>query len=108
MQLNGWKRIGIVMSVFWILGAGIYQRNYDLKEASSLENLTYSLCADHQKANKNFDNDCMKVSHEDFDSSIKYSWVNVAVTALVPIPLFWLIIYGLIKIYRWIRLGFKQ
>jgi hypothetical protein len=44
-KLNGWKRIGIVASVVWILGAGLYTlkatSDADLRDAASI----YSDCA---------------------------------------------------------------
>ena len=106
MQLNGWKRIGIVLSVFWILGSGLYQRNADLKKASDFMSFSYKVCTDTQALKNNFDFDeCSKKSEKDFDIWMVGSWGNVAVIALAPIPILWLIIYGLIKIYRWIRVG---
>ncbi len=109
MRLNGWKRIGIVLSVLWVLVTGFYQRNADVQKASDFMSFSYRVCTDAQSAKNNFDFDeCSKKSQKDFDIWMVGSWGNVAVIALLPIPFFWLIIYGLIKMYRWIRVGFKQ
>lgn len=109
MRLNGWQRIGIVLSVVWILGAGIYQRSSDIKKAQDFASFSYRVCADATGLNRNLIlSDCLKQSQKDYEIWIKPSWANVAAISLVPIPIFWLIAYGLIKIYRWVKVGFKQ
>ena len=78
----------------------------DYKKASDFMSFSYKVCTDTQALKNNFDFDeCSKKSEKDFDIWMVGSWGNVAVIALAPIPILWLIIYGLIKIYRWIRVG---
>jgi hypothetical protein len=36
-----------------------------------------------------------------------YKWKVAALTGLAPIPIPWLLVYGLIGLVRWIRQGFK-
>ncbi|HAH65248.1 MAG TPA: hypothetical protein DCL72_07185 [Rhizobiales bacterium] len=36
-----------------------------------------------------------------------YKWKVAALTGLAPIPIAWLLVYGLIGLVRWIRQGFK-
>jgi hypothetical protein len=46
MKINGWKRIGVIASVVWMVGAGLYTLNVtsgaDLRFAASI----YRQCAD--------------------------------------------------------------
>jgi len=35
MRLNGWQRVGIVLSIAWALGAGIYTRSADVERANN-------------------------------------------------------------------------
>jgi hypothetical protein len=44
MKLNGWKRIGIIVSVIWILGAGAYTYDSEIDQASLPISRTYLSC----------------------------------------------------------------
>jgi hypothetical protein len=44
MKLNGWKRIGIIASVVWILGAGVYTYDSRIDEASKFIASTHVAC----------------------------------------------------------------
>ncbi len=107
MRLNGWQRIGIVASVVWALGTGYYQRNEDVKSATALANLAYALC-DYDNSHLGDKRDCSLDFKQSFDLQIEGSWANVAMVSFVPIPLAWLAVYLAIRIWRWVRAGFKK
>jgi hypothetical protein len=50
MKLNGWKRIGIIVSVIWILGAGAYTYDSEIDQASLPISRTYLSCDSAAKA----------------------------------------------------------
>lgn len=109
MRLNGWQRIGIVLSIVWALGAAIYQRSADVERASDHAELSYRLCAEDNVRKNVLDNsNCMLELNKNMAIWLEGSWANVAFVSLVPIPLGWLVVYVIIKIYRWVNVGFKR
>ncbi len=50
MRLNGWKRIGIIASVVWILGAGAYTYDSEIERGSLLRSEAYLSCDSAPKA----------------------------------------------------------
>jgi hypothetical protein len=51
---------------------------------------------------------CARNSEKNRAFSLEGSWANVAMVSLVPIPIGWLAVYILIRIYRWVKAGFKK
>lgn len=110
-RLNGWQRIGIVLSVVWAIAAGLYVRYADEKRADEMSYLTYTSCVDATRA---LDPQarlpypgCDKRSAETYTRWINGSRGNAAFVALAPIPIAWLLVWGLVALVRWIRRGFK-
>jgi hypothetical protein len=101
IRLNGWQRIGIVLSVIWAIGGGIWGNNLGIHEGDwVIRRLEYCLARETDPA----------PCHAEFDKyyprAIATHWASAAIVGLVPIPLVWLMIYGLIGLWRWIRRGF--
>jgi hypothetical protein len=79
-RLSEWQRIGIVISVVWAIGATLWT-THDI--------LTMNVPA---------------ISFGSVEADIRRAvpWV-----ALAPIPLAWLLVWGLVALVRWIRRGFQ-
>lgn len=43
MRVNGWQRVGIVLSVLWAIGAAIFVRNAQVQNADSLYKMQWML-----------------------------------------------------------------
>ena len=43
-RLNGWQRIGIVLSVVWALGAWLFVRDLDVEHAQAIKDVAYKTC----------------------------------------------------------------
>jgi hypothetical protein len=97
-RLNGWQRIGIVLSVVWAIVGGLWGMKQAVAPAWRQFNACMSL--------PNVD---VKVSEEikNEDLAAIQPWSTAAIVGLVPIPIVWLIAYALVAIVRWIRAGFK-
>ena len=50
---------------------------------------------------------CTRAFEKDYPAAVGNHWLYAAVFGLVPIPLGWLVVYGLVALWRWIRVGFK-
>ena len=109
MRLNGWQRIGIVVSVVWAVGAAIYQRNADIERAERFVNWAYQVCTEAKSLKHESDfGDCSRELTKNWAIWLEGSWGNVALASLIPIPLGWLLVYVIIRIYRWVKTGFKR
>lgn len=106
MKLNGWKRIGIVASVAWILGAGAYTlivvEDADIKAASGL---TLS-CEEAQ--NWRGSPECDKRSTDYLAESSYHERIDAAVVAFVPVPVGWGFAYLILFPVRWVKHGFMR
>jgi hypothetical protein len=103
MKINGWKRIGIIASVVWILGAGAHTFNVvdnDLIKTASA--LTLS-CEEAQ--NWRWSAECDKRSTDYLAESSYILWIDVAVVAFVPVPLGWGFTYLVLFLVRWVKRG---
>jgi hypothetical protein len=110
-KLNGWKRIGIIASVLWILIAGIH--TYDSEMDSAEKSIaSIHIACDGYLAGKTGDawtigfNECNREANDNLDIAIKGAWLDATLIALVPMPLGWAFIYLLLFLMRWVKRGF--
>jgi hypothetical protein len=112
MKLNGWKRIGIIASVVWILGAGEYTCDSEYDHASFSIASTHFACESvlttdpiaHEKQVER----CDKIADESFASALTNARLAGALVAFVPVPLGWGFTYLVIFLVRWVRRGFTR
>ena len=104
LWLNGWQRMGVVLSIAWIAGAGLAQRTHDTSVATTAYQLAYKTCADSKP---DFAACAVKGSAA-MRGALVDSWPNVVVAALAPVIAAWLLAYLLILMGRWIGKGFRQ
>jgi hypothetical protein len=89
-RLNGWQRLGIVLSALWVLVGGLWGRH-----------LTVAPYFDCIKSAPNIDT-------MNFCERYLQDWGSTAMLiALVPIPIAWLLVYIVVWTVRWIRRGFQ-
>ncbi len=111
VKLNGWKRIGIIASVVWILGAG--GRTYD----SGIENASKVIASTHVECDSNLAgktgdawtigfNKCNKQADDSIVEATTNAWLGAALIAFVPVPLGWGFTYLVLFLVHWIRRGF--
>lgn len=110
MAIGGWTRLGIVGSVLWALGAGWHENQEIIGHHRYFYNASYETCTILKDAGRDpeFKNkDCFDHAWSNSSVFLKDRWANVAFMALAPIPIGWLFIYGCVRLFRWIRAGFK-
>jgi hypothetical protein len=104
MRLNGWQRIGIVVSVLWVIGGGIWGNEVGISEGDWAVR-AYKRCLETKS------NDwpqCDRKFEKEYPEAIKYHWANAAIFAFAPIPIGWLAVWGCVALVRWVRRGFTE
>ena len=111
MKLNGWKRIGIVASVVWVLGAGIHTYDSEIERDSDFITSSHVKCDSDLPGTtgdayqKGFD-DCNKIADDSLALAISNDRFNAVLVAFVPVPLGWGFVYLVLFLVRWVRRGY--
>jgi hypothetical protein len=106
VKLNGWKRIGIIASVVWILGAGVCTlKIIDDTRIATASGFTLD-CEKAPDGSLRASAECDKLSTEYLAGTNYEPWVEAAVTAFVPVPLGWGFTYLALFLVRWVKRGF--
>lgn len=108
VKLNGWKRLGIIASVVWILGAGICTfvvvDDARIKTASG-----FTLrCEEAPDGSLRGSAECDKLSTDYLAETGNEPWIEAAVVAFVPVPLGWGFAYLVLFLLRWVKRGFAR
>lgn len=103
LRLNGWQRIGVVVSIAWFFVGGLWSSGLIVEQDGAGAAATYARCI---KVNADWE-PCRQVFDRDWPVAMKYHWVETAAFAVIPILVSWLLIYGLIALWRWIARGFR-
>lgn len=137
MKINGWQRIGIVASVIWIVGAGLYTlerlSDEDIKTAgffygqcASIRDETYHAhsvsCArggennidefnkcmvPYNKELEQLDDKCTKEGQDYVINAVPRERLGAAVIAFGPVPVAWGGAYFALFVFRWVRRGWN-
>ena len=108
MKLNGWKRIGIIASVVWILGAGV--RTFTVvDDALTTTASGFTLrCEEAPDGSMRGSAKCDELS-TDYLAETRYEpWTEAAIVAFVPVFLGWGFTYLVLFLVRWIKRGFMR
>jgi len=112
-RINGWKRIGIIASVVWILCAWVETYGSVINSATSLISTVNISCDSHLagKIGAAWDaglNACDKEARDSLDEAITEARLTATVVAFVPVPLGWGFVYLILFLIRWVKRGFVQ
>ena len=113
-RLNGWQRIGIILSVIWIIGGGFLihgtVKDELQRDADWQWGVVAKLSSPDQLAVKAGDYSKMSDSGRLMVKASIGSEVNTwtAVWIFVPLLLAWLLVYGLVGLTRWVGAGFRK
>lgn len=124
MRLNGWQRIGIVISMVWLLSAsGMYfyeLKNYPSGLANYIPNIVYSniyvwvedlegtrIFRDQFKP-ENINKDFADLINRTYQLEPAFSISGLLVFTLIPVILGWLITYLVFYTFNWIKCGFQR
>jgi len=111
MALNGWKRMGILVSVVWILVAGVAIYKAQIELSSRRIVAAHVACDSHLKGDASFDAgfaECNKLADDSLALALTNARLDGAVVAFVPVPLGWGFAYLVLFLVRWVKRGFMQ
>jgi hypothetical protein len=106
MRLNGWKRIGIIASVVWAIGAFVHYSGKAMDFYQSFANTEVQSCLDANGGKELPDVGCLRRGEDDAVAHLPEAREEGAIYALFPIPFAWGIVYLVIFVVRWVRRGF--
>jgi hypothetical protein len=114
VRLGGWARIGIVLSVVWMIGGGLWGNSIGIDALGANVVAVHRRCLEQRSIQPDGsipkDTDwgpCSAAFMRDYPPAVAGHWWYAAAFAFIPIPIAWLIVYGLAALVRWIRAGFR-
>ena len=106
--MNGWVRIGVVLSVIWAFVGGFWGNKRAINDASTLTNAQVENCLAANRARpRSKSGEIWTPCWEQFGKNYQLNaeghlWFGTMV-GLLPIPIAWLSVYVLIQLRRWKR-----
>ena len=113
VKVNGWKRIGIIASVVWIISAWVHTFDSETDSASEAIASAHVAC-DSNLAGKTGDaytkgfDECNKRANDSLVEASANARLDAALVAFVPVPLGWGLIYLLLFLVSWVKRGFMR
>lgn len=108
VKLNGWKRLGIIGSFVWILGAGICTFVVvDDARIATASGFTLR-CEEAPDGSLRGSAKCDALSTDYLAGTEYQPWIESAVVAFVPVPLGWGFAYLVLLLARWVKRGFAR
>lgn len=105
MKLNGWRRIGVVVSVIWAIGAAIFERKSQVDPVNEQFVIQLQQCS-HPIADECFNLAAKQL--RELTALDLLSVSNILFASLGPIVVAWLIAYLAIKAFFWVKAGFQS
>ena len=90
MKLNGWHRIGLILSVIWVFGSILYARNDQMAFATRSNVINLNLCYEMAKAAQG---ECLKTAEQKYNALLKTEWYNLLLLAVFPVIYAWTIVF---------------
>jgi hypothetical protein len=95
MNMRGWRRLGVVLSVLWFFGFGWWLRQADYDRAWNYAG--HATCIEL--------GDCERASERFL--AMATPWWGIIVMDVLSIALMWLLAWIIIRVGRWVALGFR-
>jgi len=107
--MNGWKRLGTILSVTWFLAAGLTTLVHKTEEAVRVgSEMTLQCEGFYSPGGPHHSPDCDKYGMEVMRVGVSDARLEAALVAIIPIPLGWGFVYLVLFLVRWVRKGFAE
>jgi hypothetical protein len=106
LRLSGWQRLGLVLTVIWIVGFVWLNRMWVAHKATANYSYALQACLRHQDLTERLG--CIQVADAVLNSEMKPRWGGLLFAAAWPIPLFWMLGWLALWVGRWVHNGFEN
>jgi hypothetical protein len=103
VRLSGWQRVGVVFSVVWLLVGGYWGNSVGLHRGDFAV-IQFTVCMENSRNPGNASGVCLDQFDKHYAEAIKDHWREALIVGIVPIPVAWVLVYGLIGLVRRRRL----
>jgi hypothetical protein len=94
-----WRRVGVVLSVVWLFVGGYWGNSTGLHKGDFAVK-QFALCMENSGSPGNASGVCLDQFNKDYVEAIKDHWWDALIIGVVPIPVAWLLVYGLSGLMR--------
>jgi hypothetical protein len=103
----GLKRIGIILSVLWVVIGGLWVRGKVLDDMGFLAKLELHNCT---TLHPDDTDQCYAKFDAMWQHDVPAVWLNIntAIWTFVPLLLAWVLFYIIARLTRWVAAGFRQ
>jgi hypothetical protein len=95
-----WRRLGVVLSVLWVLGSGMWSMNHDANRASDNMDFLVKVCVDAENNGVKYGERLCPEAGEVYASDMAQQWPDAAIIAFVPLPFAWGLAFLCIRVFR--------
>ena len=99
MRLKTWRRVGVVLSVVWLLVGGYWGNSVGLHRGDFAVT-QFTVCMENSGTPANASGVCLNQFDKDYAEAIEDHWREALTVGIVPIPVAWLLVYSLIRLVR--------
>jgi hypothetical protein len=114
MKLSGWKRIGILASIAWILGAGFHTLSTE-GDSNMRVNVSLSSACESQMWRGSSNSEAAQARCDYYisdtariDQQMQDERFQAILVAFAPLPFAWGFIYLALFLGRWVKKGFQS
>jgi hypothetical protein len=107
-RLNGWNRIGLILTIIWLVGFPLYENGKREETRIRLASYSYRTCIE-ESVKHNDHRDCSRVFEDEYrkmnssaDGLKEYFFFSVVIATIA-----WIIIYLVIYVVWWVIRGFR-
>jgi hypothetical protein len=104
--MNGWQRVGVIVSVLWILIAGFHAYDASVEFRTNLAVTSMMSCEATYKTG--LSNQCDSRLTQGMEGAYSDAWAASVIIGLTLVPFAWASAYLSLFLVRWVRYGFNQ
>jgi hypothetical protein len=106
--MNGWKRIGIILSVLWVIVGGFWTRSMVIGAQSEFAKNEHVFCLEHYQYHPG--RDCDAEFEANWQRDVTDGGINIqnAIFTFGPLLLAWVLFYIVARLTGWVVAGFRQ
>ena len=106
MRLNGWQRIGVILSIIWLPIGFISGGNSWIEVNATPVSRALTSCIARSDSSRAAEDACQAVFDRDWPVAMAGHWWGSIAYALVPILICWFLAWLSARLFLWVKAGF--